>query len=95
MKPFKNNVVVQEIKKNTTSKKWTNGTKSKSTNLVSTISKKNNQQHFPIVGIGASAGGLEATEELFKYLPPKTNMAFVLVQHLDPHHESMLIDILY
>ena len=39
---------------------------------------------FPIVGIGASAGGLEAFTELLKALPLDTGMAFVLVQHLNP-----------
>ena len=49
---------------------------------------------FPIVGIGASAGGLEAFSELLRNLPEKTGMAFVLVQHLDPNHESTLPEIL-
>jgi two-component system CheB/CheR fusion protein len=45
---------------------------------------------FPIVGIGASAGGLEAMTVLLKSLPSQTGMAFVLVQHLDPTHDSAL-----
>ena len=45
---------------------------------------------FPIVGVGASAGGLEAFRSLLQALPSKTGMAFVLVQHLDPEHESLL-----
>lgn len=49
---------------------------------------------FPIVGIGASAGGLEAFSELLRQLPIKTGMAFVLVQHLDPKHSSELREIL-
>src|SRR5215471_4016824 len=49
---------------------------------------------FPIVGIGASAGGLEAFSELLRHLPEKTDMAFVLVQHLDPTHGSVLGEIL-
>lgn len=49
---------------------------------------------FPIVGIGASAGGLEAFTELLRHLRPDTGMAFVLVQHMDPSHESMLPDLL-
>jgi two-component system, chemotaxis family, CheB/CheR fusion protein len=49
---------------------------------------------FPIVGIGASAGGLEAFTELLQELPADTGMAFVLVQHLDPGHASVLTDIL-
>ncbi len=47
-----------------------------------------------IVGIGASAGGLEAYEIFFRHLPPDTGMAFVLVPHLDPGHESILGEIL-
>src|SRR5262245_20127933 len=49
---------------------------------------------FPIIGIGASAGGLEAFSQLLAGLPLDTGMAFVLVQHLDPRHESKLGDIL-
>jgi len=49
---------------------------------------------FPIVGVGASAGGLEAFSELLRYLPEKTGMAYVLVQHLDPKHGSVLQEIL-
>jgi two-component system CheB/CheR fusion protein len=47
-----------------------------------------------VVGIGASAGGLEALTLLLKHLPKNTGMAFVYVQHLDPTHESMLAPIL-
>ncbi len=47
-----------------------------------------------IVGIGASAGGLEAFTELLRNLPATTGMTFVLVQHLDPHHESILAELL-
>ena len=49
---------------------------------------------FPIVGIGASAGGLEAIRELLQNIPTDTGMAFVLVQHLDPKHESALTELL-
>ena len=48
---------------------------------------------FPIVGIGASAGGLEAYVELMRLMPTNTGMAFVLVQHLSPKHLSMLSEI--
>jgi two-component system CheB/CheR fusion protein len=47
-----------------------------------------------VVGIGASAGGLEAVSELLKHLPGKTGMAFVFVQHLEPRQTSRLTDIL-
>jgi two-component system, chemotaxis family, CheB/CheR fusion protein len=52
------------------------------------------EQSFPIVGIGASAGGLEAVSELLRHIPTKTGLAFVLVQHLDPTHHSNLSQIL-
>ncbi len=45
---------------------------------------------IPVVGIGASAGGLEAFKKLLKAIPEDSGMAYVLVQHLDPSHESML-----
>lgn len=47
-----------------------------------------------VVGIGASAGGLDACRELLAALPADNGMAFVLVQHLDPTHESMMVDLL-
>ena len=47
-----------------------------------------------IVAIGASAGGIEAVTELMNYLPIDTGMAFVLVQHLDPKHHSILTELL-
>jgi len=49
---------------------------------------------FPVVGIGASAGGLEAFTLLLQHLPPDTGMGFVMVQHLDPVHESVLTKLL-
>ena len=51
---------------------------------------KNLSALFPIVGIGASAGGLEAVTQLLRHLPKNTGMTFVLVQHLNPTHESAL-----
>lgn len=50
--------------------------------------------NFPIVGIGASAGGLEAFEEFFRHCAADIGMAFVLVPHLDPTHASLLTEIL-
>lgn len=49
---------------------------------------------FLIVGLGASAGGLEAFKEFFLKMPADTGMAFVIVQHLDPTHKSFLSDLL-
>ncbi|HET7238173.1 MAG TPA: chemotaxis protein CheB, partial [Terrimicrobiaceae bacterium] len=52
------------------------------------------RRNFSVVGIGASAGGLEAFVQLLKGLPTDTGMAFVLVQHLDPKHDSQLAGLL-
>src|SRR5512143_4034613 len=49
---------------------------------------------FPIVGIGASAGGLEALEQFLRNVPDKSGMAFVVVQHLDPEHKGSLVALL-
>ena len=49
---------------------------------------------FPIVAIGASAGGLEAFEQFFMNMPPDSGMAFVLIQHLDPTHKSILAELI-
>ncbi|MEO6731056.1 MAG: chemotaxis protein CheB [Ferruginibacter sp.] len=49
---------------------------------------------FPVVGIGASAGGLEAFKTLIGSIPANSGMAYVLVQHLDPRHESLLPELL-
>src|SRR5436305_5312268 len=49
---------------------------------------------FPVVGLGGSAGGLDAFRRLLTALPPRAGMAFVLIQHLDPRHASMMVDLL-
>ncbi len=49
---------------------------------------------FPIVGIGASAGGLEALEQFFGSMPNDNGMAFVVIQHLDPNHAGMMPELL-
>lgn len=49
---------------------------------------------FTIVGIGASAGGVVALEQFLSHVPPKSGMAFVIVQHLDPNREGMLVELL-
>lgn len=55
---------------------------------------KATRQDFPIVGVGASAGGLEAFKQFILAIPVDSEMAFVIVQHLDPLHDSMLTEIL-
>ena len=58
--------------------------------------KKNDSEAQPscVVGIGASAGGLEALQQFLTFLPGDTGMAFVIIQHLSPDHKSLLADIL-
>ena len=51
-------------------------------------------ESFLVAGVGASAGGLEAFTQFLKALPVDTGVAFVLVQHLDPKHESLLTELL-
>jgi two-component system CheB/CheR fusion protein len=65
-------------------------TKTKRKNVVA----KNDSSDFPIVGIGASAGGLEALEVFFKNTPKNPGMAFVVIQHLDPNYVGMLPELL-
>ncbi len=61
---------------------------------VDELDKRPRSNPFPVVGIGASAGGLEAFSELLSALPVDTGMAFVLIQHLDPTHPSLLASLL-
>ncbi len=60
-----------------------------SAKVVSTLEK-----NFPMVGIGASAGGLKAFERFFSNMPADSGMAFILIPHLDPSHVSMLPELL-
>lgn len=53
-----------------------------------------NSNDFPIVGIGSSAGGLEALEQFFNNVPKDNGMAFVIIQHLDPKHHSLMTELL-
>ncbi len=67
--------------------------KVKSPNLLA--EKKQELRHpFPVVAIGASAGGLEAVTQLLQNLSPTTGMAYIYVQHLSPDHESILVALL-
>ena len=49
---------------------------------------------FPVVALGASAGGLDTFRKFFDALPANNGMAFVLIQHLDPKHQSLMVDLL-
>ncbi|HYG21053.1 MAG TPA: chemotaxis protein CheB [Ohtaekwangia sp.] len=52
------------------------------------------EDNLCVVGVGASAGGLEAIHDLFDHMPPNTGLAFVVVQHLSPDHKSLLAELL-
>ncbi len=65
-------------------------TKPQAGNLPST----GRQDNTPVVGIGASAGGIEALKEFFTAMPSDSGMAFVVVQHLEPQHQSQMAEIL-
>ena len=49
---------------------------------------------FPVIGIGASAGGVEALQRFFTATPPSGGMAYIVIQHLSLAHKSLLVDIL-
>ena len=66
----------------------------KAPELKTTEEKGINNQGFPIVAIGASAGGLEALEQFFENTPEDTGMAFVVIQHLDPNHVGIMPELL-
>src|SRR5690348_13990898 len=70
------------------------GEKKASRKLQSNGLVRPSKVRFPIVGVGASAGGLEAFTQLLQNLPADSGMAFVLVQHLDPDHPSALTQLL-
>ncbi len=58
------------------------------------VNGSNTNCPFPIVGIGASAGGLEALELFLQNVPSGSGMAFVIVQHLDPTHKGIMVELL-
>lgn len=60
-----------------------------------TTEKDMNRGHTPlIVGIGASAGGLEALQQFFQHMPGNSGLSFVVIQHLSPDYKSLMADIL-
>src|SRR5678809_1333232 len=61
---------------------------------VTKSATKRSRNAFRVVGIGASAGGLKAFGQMIKAIPVDSGMAFILVQHLDPNHESILAELL-
>jgi two-component system CheB/CheR fusion protein len=82
------------VKRKTSTKKRTHDEKPSKPIAANASPETNQQDELVVAAIGASAGGLEAFTELLSHLPPDTGMAFVLVQHLDPKHESMLTELI-
>ncbi|MEI7831187.1 MAG: chemotaxis protein CheB, partial [Prolixibacteraceae bacterium] len=66
----------------------------KVTTTVNEILEISNSSDFPVVGIGASAGGLEALELFFTNMPKDNGMAFVVIQHLDPNYVGIMPELL-
>jgi two-component system CheB/CheR fusion protein len=52
------------------------------------------QENFLIVGVGASAGGIQALQEFFKNVPKESECAYVVILHLSPDHDSKLVEVL-
>jgi two-component system CheB/CheR fusion protein len=67
---------------------------SKAKKKTPTLPTSSATPNFPVIGVGASAGGLEAFKQLIREIPSDSGMAYVLVQHLNPSHESNLTEIL-
>ena len=63
-------------------------------NTDSRVADETPASSFPIIGIGCSAGGLDALEKFFSHVPPDSGIAFIVVQHLAPDHTSALPDLL-
>ena len=85
------------MKKKTTSKSATGATKSASKSKASKRADAPEpaaKKSFLVVGLGASAGGVKALQEFFATMPPNSGMAFVVILHLSPEHESNLPHIL-
>jgi two-component system, chemotaxis family, CheB/CheR fusion protein len=73
------------MKKNITEKEQ------KTTSILKPAKRQNSiSLNFPIVGIGASSGGLETLEQFFANMPKDTGMAFVIIQHLDKAHAGIM-----
>lgn len=88
------------IKKSSTRGKKTSETKSTTLSVPDVkeepkdYSTRPDNRNFPIVGIGSSAGGLEALEIFLQHVPKQSGMAFIIVQHLDPTHKGIMVELL-
>src|SRR5690242_16926655 len=62
--------------------------------LNATATEAESQGNFLVVGIGASAGGVQALRDFFAQVPAQTGMAYVVILHLSPDHDSQLAEVL-
>ncbi|SNQ60024.1 chemotaxis protein CheB [Candidatus Methanoperedens nitratireducens] len=92
-KKLKNNIEMNSTQKKPDSLKNTNESVSPARENRAPI-KPDEESAFPIVGIGASAGGLEALEKFFINMPHDSGIAFVIIMHFDPAAKSVMADIL-
>jgi two-component system CheB/CheR fusion protein len=83
--------MTSSVKKSSTKSPTAQG-KATTTTKVNLHASQNNE--IPVVGIGASAGGLKALQDFFGALPSGTGMAFVVITHLHPEHESHMAELL-
>ena len=93
MKATKNSDVKPSVKPATRAKKTPSPDRPK-TAIASQLSNDPDRIDFPVVAMGASAGGLEALKEFFQAMPDDSGMAFVIVVHLSPDHVSLLPELL-
>src|SRR5438067_12055081 len=70
------------------------GTKAHKRPVVASVPRRRPVGSFYVVGLGASAGGLEALREFFAAVPAESGAAFVVIQHLAPDHRSLLVELL-
>ena len=68
--------------------------KKKTATSKKNLKKKSEKKDFTVVGIGASAGGLETLEAFFRNMPPEPGIAFVIIQHRSPKHKSIMAELL-
>jgi len=83
-----------EVKNNGAERPEAENAPEKASESAGASEKETDSDAFPIIGIGASAGGLAALEEFFAALPENSGMAFVVITHTGPEHTSLLPDIL-
>src|SRR5581483_2778348 len=84
-------VPVATLRKAQASRRFQSGSSAQENSIEQLVTRNGS---FPVVAVGASAGGLEAYTEFLHALAVDTGMAFVLIQHLDPSHHSLLTEII-